>query len=59
MKKTLSITLAIIMIFSMFALGGITSTAANLDQEGNCGEGMDWYYSEMRKHLYISGDGEM
>lgn len=59
MKKTLSITLAIIMIFSMFALGGVTSTAANLDQEGNCGEGMEWYYSDMQKHLYISGDGEM
>lgn len=59
MKKTLSILLAIIMIFSMFALGGVTSTAANLDQEGSCGEGVEWFYSVGQKRLYINGDGEM
>ena len=57
MKKTLSITLAIIMIFSMFALGGVTSTAAN--PSGSCGEGVMWEYFQETKTLTISGSGYM
>ncbi len=59
MKKTLSVILSIIMIFSMFALGGVTSFAGNPDQQGSCGKGMEWYYSDIQRSLYISGDGEM
>lgn len=57
MKKTLSITLAIIMIFSMFVCGGITSSASN--PSGNCGDGVTWEYSQETKTLTISGSGYM
>ena len=59
MKKTLSIILSLVMVFSMFALGGVTSTATDLDQEGGCGKGVEWFYSVGKKRLSISGDGEM
>lgn len=57
MKKPLSITLAIIMIFSMFVCGGITSSASN--PSGSCGEGVMWEYSQETKTLTISGSGYM
>ncbi len=57
MKKILSITLAIIMIASMFALSGVTSTAAN--PGGSCGDGVTWEYSQETKTLTISGSGYM
>ncbi|MBR5246501.1 MAG: leucine-rich repeat protein [Clostridia bacterium] len=57
MKKLLSITLAIIMIFSMLVCGGITSSASN--PSGSCGEGVMWEYSQEDKTLTISGRGYM
>ena len=56
MKKALSVILSLIMVFSMFALGGVTSTAAEID--GEFGENLRWKYSEEDKVLWIwSKDG--
>lgn len=57
MKKTLSILLAVIMIFSMFALGGVTSFA--IYASGKCGDKLYWDYSDYDKCLSISGEGPM
>ncbi len=57
MKKILSVVLSLIMIFSMFALGGVTSSASN--PSGSCGEGVVWEYSQETKTLTILGSGYM
>ena len=57
MKKTLSIFLSVIIIFSMFVLGGVTSSAT--DPSGSCGDGVMWEYSQEDKTLTISGSGYM
>ncbi len=57
MKKTLSILLAIIMIFSMFVCGGVTSSASGTS--GYCGEELQWDYSDYDKTLSIYGEGAM
>ncbi len=57
MKKTLSVLLTLIMVFSMFTCGGITSFAADLS--GKCGDGVNWKYTENNKTLTISGDNIM
>ncbi len=57
MKKSLSVLLTLIMVFSMLTCGGITSFAA--DSSGKCGDGFNWKYTESNKTLTISGNNIM